>query len=52
MFLYEGVIMHIAIKGMDSVEKTTTANLLAERLNFQFIQKPLHLSLFNPMAKL
>ena len=37
--------MHIAIEGMDGVGKTTTAKLLAERLNFQFIEKPLHLLL-------
>lgn len=34
--------MHIAIEGMDGVGKTSTAKLLAERLGFTFIEKPLH----------
>ena len=34
--------MHIAIEGMDGVGKTSTAKLLAEKLGFTFIEKPLH----------
>lgn len=33
---------HIAIEGMDGVGKTTAAKRLAEKLNFKFIEKPLH----------
>lgn len=33
---------HISIEGMDGVGKTTTCKLLAERLNYKFIEKPLH----------
>ena len=33
--------MHIAIEGMDGVGKTTTCELLAERLGFKFVEKPL-----------
>lgn len=35
-------MVHISIEGMDGVGKTTTCKLLAEKLNFQFIEKPLH----------
>ena len=35
--------MHIAIEGLDGVGKTTVAKILADRLNFEFIEKPLHL---------
>ncbi len=34
--------MHIAIEGMDGVGKTTAAVKLAEKLDFKFIEKPLH----------
>lgn len=34
--------MHIAIEGLDGVGKTSTAKLVAERLGFAFIEKPLH----------
>lgn len=34
--------MHIAIEGMDGVGKTTVARKLAKRLNYKFIEKPLH----------
>ena len=34
--------MHIAIEGMDGVGKTTAARLLAERLDFELVEKPLH----------
>ncbi len=34
--------MHIAIEGMDGVGKTTTAKKLAEKINFIFVEKPLH----------
>lgn len=33
--------MHIAIEGMDGVGKTTAAENLAERLNFEIVRKPL-----------
>ncbi len=33
---------HIAIEGVDGVGKTTICKLLAEKLNFRFIEKPLH----------
>ena len=35
--------MHIAIEGMDGVGKTTVANILAKKLNFTIVEKPLHL---------
>lgn len=35
-------MVHISIEGMDGVGKTTTCKLLAEKLKFQFIEKPLH----------
>ena len=34
--------MHIAIEGIDGVGKTTICKMLAEKLNFKFIEKPLH----------
>ena len=34
--------MHIAIEGTDGVGKTTTCKILAEKLNYGFIEKPLH----------
>ena len=34
--------MHIAIEGFDGVGKTTVCNKLAEKLNFRFVEKPLH----------
>lgn len=34
--------MHISIEGMDGVGKTTTAKLVAEQLDYQFVDKPLH----------
>ena len=34
--------MHIAIEGMDGVGKTTVGKMLAEKLNFKFVEKPLH----------
>lgn len=34
--------MHIAIEGMDGVGKTTASIILAKRLNFKIIEKPLH----------
>jgi len=33
---------HIAIEGMDGVGKTTICRLLAKRLNYEFVEKPLH----------
>ncbi len=33
---------HISIEGMDGVGKTTTCRLLAERIGYKFIEKPLH----------
>lgn len=33
---------HISIEGMDGVGKTTTCKLLAQRLNYVFVEKPLH----------
>lgn len=33
---------HISIEGMDGVGKTTTCELLAKRLNYRFVEKPLH----------
>lgn len=34
--------MHIAIEGMDGVGKSTTAKLVAAKLGFLFVDKPLH----------
>ena len=33
---------HISIEGMDGVGKSTTCKLLAERLGYIFVEKPLH----------
>ena len=33
---------HISIEGMDGVGKSTICQLLAAKLNFEFIEKPLH----------
>lgn len=33
---------HISIEGMDGVGKTTTCQLLAKKLGYKFIEKPLH----------
>ena len=33
---------HISIEGMDGVGKSTTCKLLAERLGYEFVEKPLH----------
>lgn len=35
-------MIHISIEGMDGVGKSTTCKLLAERLGYEFIEKPLH----------
>ncbi len=34
--------MHLAIEGVDGVGKTTVCKILAEKLSFKFIEKPLH----------
>ena len=33
---------HISIEGMDGVGKSTTCKLLAEKLGYEFVEKPLH----------
>ena len=33
---------HISIEGMDGVGKSTTCEMLAERLGYKFVEKPLH----------
>ena len=33
---------HISIEGFDGVGKTTTCQLLAEKLGYEFVEKPLH----------
>lgn len=40
--------MHIAIEGMDGVGKTTAAHLLAARLGFRVVEKPLHYLIDEP----
>lgn len=34
--------MHISIEGFDGVGKTSTCELLAKRLGYEFVEKPLH----------
>ena len=34
--------IHISIEGMDGVGKTTTSTILAEKLGFTLVEKPLH----------
>ena len=34
--------MHISIEGIDGVGKSSTAKLLADKINFKLIEKPLH----------
>jgi thymidylate kinase len=34
--------MHIAIEGLDGVGKTTTCMKLADRIDYKFVEKPLH----------
>lgn len=34
--------IHISIEGFDGVGKTTTCQLLAKRLGYEFVEKPLH----------
>ena len=40
-------MIHISIEGMDGVGKSTTCTLLADRLGYKFIEKPLHYLLDN-----
>lgn len=35
-------MVHISIEGMDGVGKSTTCKLLAEKLGYEFVEKPLH----------
>lgn len=35
-------MIHISIEGMDGVGKTSTSKLVAEKLGFKFVEKPLH----------
>lgn len=35
-------MQHISIEGMDGVGKSTTCKLLAEKLGYEFVEKPLH----------
>lgn len=35
-------MIHISIEGMDGVGKTTICKLLAEKLGYEFVEKPLH----------
>lgn len=34
---------HLSIEGMDGIGKSTTCKMLAERLGYTFVEKPLHL---------
>ena len=34
--------IHISVEGFDGVGKTTTCQLLADRLGYEFVEKPLH----------
>lgn len=34
--------IHISVEGFDGVGKTTTCRLLAEKLGYEFVEKPLH----------
>ena len=36
-------MIHISIEGMDGVGKSTTCKLLAKKLGYKFVEKPLHL---------
>ena len=36
-------MLHLSIEGMDGIGKSTTCKLLAKRLGFTFVEKPLHL---------
>ena len=38
---------HISIEGMDGVGKSTTCKLLAEKLGYIFVEKPLHYLLYD-----
>ena len=40
-------MIHISIEGMDGVGKSTTCTLLADRLGYKLIEKPLHYLLDN-----
>ncbi len=35
-------MIHISIEGMDGVGKTSTSKLVAEKIGFTFVEKPLH----------
>lgn len=35
-------MIHISIEGMDGIGKSTTCRLLADRLGYEFVEKPLH----------
>lgn len=35
-------MVHISIEGMDGVGKSTTCKLLAQKLGYKFVEKPLH----------
>ena len=37
---------HISIEGMDGAGKSTTCKILAERLGYEFVEKPLHYLLY------
>lgn len=36
-------MVHLSIEGMDGIGKSTTCKLLAKRLGFFFVEKPLHM---------